>query len=221
VSSVDPASTAETKAVVSPNNPCPFLRALVAEGYIPGHIEPIGSLVDTIVAASGGPESKTKVSRPAVYLIALIANGLNPLRLWRTLRQGAELDALRGGPLDKRGVGSRILDVNGDVDESQLNRLSEFASERVDESGTPERGLDGSQLRAMMDANFARAKGHRRAIDRKLMDGEWPVLLRVMGKDSSGTRYLSIPEIRSLFIDERLPRRITERLNADAVQALT
>ncbi len=199
---------------VSPNDPCPFLRALVAEGYVSDHVEPLGELVDTIVAASGGPTSKTKVSRPAVFVIALIANGLNPVRLWRSLRKGVELDALRGGPLDKRGVGSGILDVNGKVDVPQLERLNEFASDRVDESGTVERGLDGAQLRAMMDANFARAAGHRRAIDRKLMDGEWPVLLRLMGKASPGARYLSVAEVRTLFVDERLPDRITKRLEA-------
>ena len=26
---------------VSPNNPCPFLRALVAEGFVDGHIVPL------------------------------------------------------------------------------------------------------------------------------------------------------------------------------------
>jgi hypothetical protein len=139
---------------------------------------------------------------------------LNPLQLWRSFRKGVELDALRGGPLDKRGVGSRILDVHGTVDESELERLSEFGSERVDESGMTERGLDAAQIDAMMDANFARSAGHRRAIDRKLMDGEWPVLLRVMGKNSSGSRYLSVAEVRSLFVDERLPRRISERLDS-------
>jgi hypothetical protein len=46
------------------------------------------------------------------------------------------------------------------------------------------------------------------------MDGEWPVLLRVMGKNSSGSRYLSVAEVRSLFVDERLPRRISERLDS-------
>lgn len=33
-----------------------------------------------------------------------------------------------------------------------------------------------------MNANFERAKGHRRAIDRKLMNGEWPVLLGYHGQ---------------------------------------
>jgi hypothetical protein len=41
-------------------------------------------------------------------------------------------------------------------------------------------GID--QLRTMMDANFARAVGRRRRIDRALMQGEWPILVRGMGK---------------------------------------
>jgi hypothetical protein len=36
----------------------------------------------------------------------------------------------------------------------------------------------------MMDANFARAAGRRRRIDRRLMNGEWPILLQVMGKQA-------------------------------------
>ena len=49
------------------------------------------------------------------YLVALIANGLGPLRLLRSWWSGAELDALRDGPLDKHGSGSRILDVTAEV----------------------------------------------------------------------------------------------------------
>ena len=53
----------------------------------------------------------------------------------------------------------------------------------------------------MMDANFARAAGKRRKIDRRLMEGEWPIL-----------RYLSLTELRTLFVDRCLPARITQRL---------
>jgi hypothetical protein len=75
-----------------------------------------------------------------------------------------------------------------------------------------ERGLGIQQLRTMMDANFARAAGKRRRIDRALMNGEWPILLRVMGKNSLDGRYLSLTELRTLFIEQRLPQRITQRL---------
>jgi hypothetical protein len=80
--------------------------------------------------------------------------------------------------------------------------------------GTIECGLGIEQLRAMMDANFARAAGKRRRIDRRLMEGEWPILLRVLGKTSTEGRYLTLSELRTLLVDLRLPGRITERLKA-------
>ncbi|MFG2430434.1 hypothetical protein [Streptomyces sp. NPDC048590] len=66
----------------------------------------------------------------------------------------------------------------------------------------------------MMDANFARAAGRRRRIDRRLMESEWPVLLAVMGKPSTEGTYLSLTEIRTLVADRRLPERVTERLKS-------
>jgi hypothetical protein len=83
---------------------------------------------------------------------------------------------------------------------------------KVDSSGMVERGLGLDQLRTMMDASFARAVRKRRRIDRALMQGEWPILLRVMGKTSAGGRYLSLSELRMLFVERRLPSRITQRL---------
>ena len=38
---------------VSPNNPCPFLRALVAAGFVDGHVVPLAKLSKTVEAASG------------------------------------------------------------------------------------------------------------------------------------------------------------------------
>ena len=38
---------------VSPDNPCPFLRALVANGYVGGHVVPLSKLAETIELASG------------------------------------------------------------------------------------------------------------------------------------------------------------------------
>ena len=49
---------------VSPNNPCPFLRALVAEGFVDGHIVPLGKAFQTVEAASGETGLK-KQSWPA------------------------------------------------------------------------------------------------------------------------------------------------------------
>jgi hypothetical protein len=92
-----------------------------------------------------------------------------------------------------------------------LVRLDLFAADKVDSSGMVERGLGIDELRAMMDANFARAVGKRRRIDRALMQGEWPILLRVMGKRSAGGRYLSVAELRMLFVERCLQPRITRR----------
>ena len=65
-----------------------------------------------------------------------------------------------------------------------------------------------------MDANFDRAEGRRRAPDRKLMDGERPALLKVMGRDGSSGRYLSVADVRMLVIDRELPKRMTRALAA-------
>src|SRR3954466_8278338 len=96
---------------VSPDNPCPFLRAIVWEGYVGSHNVPLGTLAQTVQAASG----KTGFEKVSVgiktRLVALIANGLSPFRLLRSWWSGATLDELRNGPLDKHGVGSRILDA--------------------------------------------------------------------------------------------------------------
>jgi hypothetical protein len=197
---------------VSPDNPCPFLRALVAGGHLAGHVETLPTITATVVAASRGNLPETALPGPVVYLIAMIANGLGPARLARSVRHGAQLDALRGGPLDKRGAGSRVLDATGRIDEAELARLDQFAADKLDASGVSERGLGIEELRIMMDANFARAAGKRRRIDRRLMEGEWPILLRVMGKDSTAGRYLSLSELRTLFVERRLPQRIAQRL---------
>jgi hypothetical protein len=200
---------AET-GTVSPNNPCPFLRALVADGYLDGHIEPLSAIARAVDATNSGASPDERISKIPVYLIGMIANGLKPRQLLRNLRKGVVLDGLRGGPLDKRGAGSRILDERGQIDERELARLDEFATDKTDPSGQIERGLGFDQLRAMMDANFARAAGHRRRLDRRLMNGEWPVLLRVIGKNSGPARYLSLAELRTLFVERRLPDRVRQ-----------
>jgi hypothetical protein len=206
-------STPGQPIAVSPDNPCPFLRAIVAEGYVGGHNVPLATLAQTVQAASGksGLE-KVKVGIET-RLVALIANGLSPLRLIRSWWSGATLDELRGGPLDKRGVGSRILDPTGHVHEDEIARLASFGKERRDPiGGGMEIGLTGGEITAYMNANFERGKKERRAIDRKLMNGEWPVLLDIMGKGEGKDRYLSVAEVRTLFVDKRFPDRIVALL---------
>jgi hypothetical protein len=70
-----------------------------------------------------------------------------------------------------------------------------------------------------MNANFERAKDKRRWFDRKLMDGEWPVLLNIMGKGDGEQRYLSVAEVRTLFVDRLLPERIVARLTSRPASA--
>ena len=204
---------------VSPNNPCPFLRALVAGGFVGGHIVPLATLSHTVEAASGEQGFKKKLAGLETYPVALIANGLNPLRLLQSWWSGAVLDELRNGPLDKHGVGSRILDATAHVNEAEIERLTGFGRDCQDPSGGTERGLTAAEITTYMNANFERAKGKRRWFDRKLMDGEWPVLLNIMGKGEGKGRYLSVAEVRTLFVDRLLPERIVARLKSQPASA--
>lgn len=198
---------------VSEGNPCPFLRALVAEGRLPDGTVPLGTLTDTIVRVAAAGEGAPALPPLAIRAIALAANGLGPLQMARNGIRGVRLDELRGGPLDKRGAGSGILDTHARIVEVELARLDEFAGDKVGAEGRTERGLDAADLKRMMDANFARAAGRRRRIDRRLMDGEWPVLLQVMGKPGRDGRYLALDDIRTLFVERRLPQRMRQRLD--------
>ncbi|MFL6839100.1 MAG: di-heme-cytochrome C peroxidase [Bradyrhizobium sp.] len=195
---------------VSSDNPCPFLRALVAEGFVDGHIVPLAKLSRTIGVASGERGLKKANARVAGWLIAFFANGFR--HLLRSLWSGAELDALRNGPLDKHGAGSRILDATAHVHEAEIARLAEFGKDRPDPCGGVERGLTSAEITTYMKANFARAKDNRRWYYRIFMMGEWPILLRIMGKGEGRERYLSVAEVKTLFEERRLPERITARL---------
>ncbi len=99
---------------------------------------------------------------------------------------------------------------------TELERLREFASLKTTAGGGREWGLDAAELQAMMDANYARAGVTRRVVDRQLMEGEWPVLLQVMGKQGRDGRYLSLREVRTLFEARQLPARMARRLRMRA-----
>ena len=77
-------NTPAPEIAVSPNNPCPFLRGLVAGGFVDGHIVPLPKLTRTIEAATGEKGLKQTLAGVEIYLVALIANGLAPLRLLRS-----------------------------------------------------------------------------------------------------------------------------------------
>jgi RoxA-like, cytochrome c-like len=208
----DSSAGAGQQIPVSPNNPCPFLRGLVAGGYVGGHRVPLPKLTRTIEAATGEKGLKERIAGIEIYVVALIANGLSPLRWLKSWWSGAVLDELRNGPLDKRGAGSRILKVDGQVDQSEIERLAGFGSDYTVPGGGTERGLNSKQITTYMDANFTRAKGHRRAIDRLLMSREWPVLLNILGKGEGDDRYLSVAEVRVLFLSRHFPQRVVARL---------
>lgn len=199
---------------VSANNPCPFLRALVAAGKLADDREPLAKVAAVVATAARAGVGRPVLPRTAIFVIASVANGLGPLSLADAQLHGLQLNALRGGPLDKKGVGSGILDARGAVDAKELSRLQGFAKEKPTGDGSSELGLGMAELCAYMDANFARAAGRRRMIDRTLMLGEWPVLLKVMGKEGPGGRYLGIQDVIDLFRKRSLPEHMNKRLRA-------
>jgi len=199
---------------VSGNNPCPFLRALVSAGKLSDDRESLEKVAAVIVATASAGDGNPELPSSAIIGIGMVANGLGPLALMNTLRHGLRLNALRGGPLDKKGVGSGILDSHGAVDAKELARLRKFAKKKAGGDGSSELGLGLAELRSYMDANFERAAGRRRCIDRTLMIGEWPVLLKVMGKEGSAGRYLSLRDVEELFSNRRFPERMNKRLLA-------
>jgi len=199
---------------VSPDNPCPFLRALVACGYVGGHVVPLQELCRRIEAASGEHGFEKTVVGIKTYLVAVGANG--PAHLIKSATSGAVLDELRNGPLDKHGAGSRILDATAHVHEDEIDRLATFGQDCKDPFGGTERGLTEKQIEIFMAANLKRAGDAARFYYPLLMKGEWPVLFSIMGKGDGEERYLSVAEVRTLFVERRFPDRIVTRLEANA-----
>jgi hypothetical protein len=197
---------------VSPDNPCPFLRALVANGYVGGHVVPLPKLSGTIALASGETGLKQKLVQLQTWMVAVIADGLSPARVLKSAASGAVLDELRNGPLDKHGAGSRILGVDAQVHEDEIERFAGFGKDCMDPSGGTERGLTGREIDTFMAANMKRAGDAARWYYPLLMKGEWPVLLKILGKGDGDARYLSVAEVRTLFVEKRFPDRIAARL---------
>ena len=197
---------------VSPDNPCPFLRALVANGYVGGHVVPLSKLSETIELASGEEGLKEIMVKLETKMVAVIANGLNPFRLVKSATEGAVLDELRDGPLDKHGAGSRILGVDAQVHLDEIDRLATFGKPCNDPAGGTETGLTAPEIDAFMAANLERAGDAAHWYYPMLMKGEWPVLLNILGKGEGEARYLSVAEVRNLFVERKLPDRITARL---------
>ena len=100
----------------------------------------------------------------------------------KSATSGAVLDELRDGPLDKHGGGSRILDVDAKVHEDEIARLAGFGKDRKDPAGGIERGLTANEIDTFMKANLKRDGDAARWYYPMLMKGEWPVLLKILGK---------------------------------------
>ncbi|MBR0810331.1 cytochrome C [Bradyrhizobium diazoefficiens] len=197
---------------VSPNNPCPFLRGLVGEGFVGGGTVPLNTLSQTIANATGETGLKKVSARIQVRGVALIANGIK--HILKSIWSGAQLDALRGGPLDKRGAGSRILGVDGKVNEGEIARLASFGRTYTDpNTGSSEPGLNAAEIKTFMQDNIKRAGSAARWYYPLLMKFEWPILLKIIGKGKPGEeRYLSVADVRTLFEQRQLPDRINQRI---------
>jgi hypothetical protein len=207
-----PGTTPAGQIAVSPNNPCPFLRALVANGYVGGDVASLSQLSEIVGDASGQTGFGKKKVRMATWMVAVIANGLGPGRVFKSATSGAVLDQLRNGPLDKHGGGSRILDAEAKVHDEEIDRLASFGKDCKDPAGGIEIGLTAKEIETFMAANIKRDGDAARWYYPILMKGEWPVLLKILGKGEGEARYLSVAEVRTLFVERRLPERITARL---------
>ena len=210
---MDPCRRFTPQIAVSPNNPCPFLRALVANGYVGGHVVPLSKLAETIERASGEAGLKEIKVKLETKMVAVIANGLNPFRVVKSATEGAVLDELRNGPLDKHGAGSRILGVDAQVHDGR-NRPPRHLRQGpcTIPPAAPRRGLTAHEIDTFMAANIKRAGDAAHWYYPMLMKGEWPVLLNIIGKGEGEARYLSVAEVRTLFVERKLPDRITARL---------
>jgi hypothetical protein len=83
---------------VSPNNPCSFLRALVANGDVANDTEILARVTSVIVNTARGGEGQPELASAPIYTIAMAANGVGALSLLRSQREGVRLNELRAGP---------------------------------------------------------------------------------------------------------------------------
>lgn len=211
-----------TQIDVSPNNPCPFLRGLVAQGLLPNDQASLQQVADAIhhIQAGQDPDAQgnvTPLPTSMIKLIAGTANGFSPSQVVSNVKHGVELSHLRGGPFDKRGAGSRILSQAGAYDAAELARLATFASPKTSATGETELGLNQQQIQTMLEANATRANDQKRLLDRMIMNGEFPILLKVLGKQAQtqaghSERYLAVDDVAKLFQSRQFPERIAARI---------
>ena len=113
------------------------------------------------------------------------------------------------------GAGSRILDVDAQVHEDEITRLATFGKDRKDPAGGIERGLTAKEIDTFMAANLKRAGDAARWYYPMLMKGEWPVLLKILGK-GEGER--ALPQRRRG--QDAVRRTAVSRPDRRAIQAI-
>src|SRR5439155_18449559 len=117
----------------------------------------------------------------------------------------------------KRGAGSRILGVDGRVNEDEITRFASYGRAYTDPDGGTEPGLNASEIDIFMRDNIKRAGDAARWYYPLLMKFEWPILLKIVGKGEGEDRYLSVADVRTLFNERQFPARITQRLVSQPV----
>lgn len=209
------------KIIPSPNNPCPFLRTLVAQGLLPdkqASIQQVTEAIEQIMALSETFMLGHHADLPLKSILA-VANGISPKQVAHNVIKGVRLDQLRFGPFYKHGNSSRILDEQGEFNVKEFERLKSFASLKVSQNGQTELGLNLSEIHEMLHANLERATGKRKYIDRGIMEAEIPALLAVFGKPSQsdnskkGERYLAVDDVERLFKLLEFPPNVQQALN--------
>ena len=199
------------QVAVSANNPCPFLRALVANGTVGGHIVPLSKLRDVIEAASGKQGAEKTKAGIATYLIALIANGFahvprqrrvrgRSLTSCATARSTSTAPDRASSAWMRRCIWTRSTVSRPSATTAKIHPAAPSVACRRRRS-TP-------SWRQTSSVPGIRRNGPTRY----MMKGEWPVLLDILGKGEGDARYLSVAEVRTLFVDRRLPDRIAARL---------
>lgn len=187
---------------------CPVQRALARAGRI-GDRVPVGRFASLVLPAMQATGIVALALRVALWWVGATAHGLAGAPA--VLRAGFRPRALRGGPLDKFGGGSRLLTQQGAFDPAEFARFESFARAYPSVGGGEELGWGPAELAAYLDANNARGGGGwiRRHV---IMQGEWPPLLRILGQGTGADLHMSATEVRELFEQERLPARVEARM---------
>lgn len=201
---------------VDSGNPCPFLRGLIGADLIPNGEVPISQLLTAIDRMMATRDAGTPdIPLSSLRAVALTANGVSPRQIAHNTRRGVNLNTLREGPFYKHGANSRTIDEYGIINHDELLRLASFGSPKVATDGAIKLGLNEHEISTMLKANFLRGTypGHYRHLKHyPIMKAEYPVLLKVMGKQGKTERYLSVSELANLLNHNQLPERMLNRL---------